>query len=335
VSDLAGRWIAWFDALEAPAPRSLGGKCHNLAALTRLGLPVPPGFALRSEMFAAWLAETGLCDDALAEQGSARLEETPIAASFAACIADAYALLAQRVGAAAPRVAIRSSATTEDLPGASAAGQQVTVLDVCGVGPLLEAVKRCWASLYAPHAIAYRRERIAVSPPPALAVAVQCLVPARIAGVMFTADPLTGDPRRLVIEASWGLGEPLVGGSVTPDRYVLDRECGETIEQNVAEKTVELACSDLGSELRPVPAARRSLPCLTLADRARLAALAQAVEAGLGPAQDIEWAIDGEGRCFVLQARPITVAPRAEVSHSAAEPSRSPLLAEVYRRWTA
>ncbi len=344
--------IVWFDGAGPLEPPTLGGKCRNLVALTRSALPVPPGFAIPAEMFAAFVDAAGLREhleraftiggSSIGEEHAAHLmgliAQADMPSGFRRNILDAYGELGERIGVAEPRVAVRSSATTEDLETASAAGQQLTLLDISGDANLIAAVLQCWASLFSHRALAYRRRRglhRAVDLP-AMAVGVQALVPARVSGVMFTADPVSGDSSRIVVEATSGLGEPLVGGEVTPDRHVIDKQTGRLIEQRIGDKCVELACTATSSFRRAVPAERRRLPCLTHDDQERLRALASAVEAALGPDQDIEWAIDRAGRCFLLQARPITASGWApspsEQSPQAARP-RSALLDEMYRRW--
>jgi pyruvate,water dikinase len=342
---MRGDWVAWFDG-DAPLDGSgLGGKCHTLATLARRGLPVPQGFALSSAMFADFLAANNLRErlgaactiedcTAASAAATALVESTSLPAALVATLLDAYAALGRRLGSNDPPVAVRSSATTEDTAAASAAGQQLTLLGIAGSQPLVAAVKRCWASLFSAHAIAYRRARLddrdAV---PAMAVGVQELVPAHIAGVTFTADPISGDPSRIVIEATWGLGETLVGGAVTPDRYVIDRSTRRTLAQQIGEKMVALDCGPAGTELREVSPALRALPCLTDDHRYMLVGMADAVEAALAPGQDIEWAIDIGGKCFLLQARPITVAAAPQSASPQPARPRSPLLANLYRDW--
>lgn len=346
------REIVWFDGDGPLDPPTLGGKCRNLVALTRSALPVPPGFAIPAEMFLAFIDAAGLRehleraftidDSSIGEEQAAQLmrlfaqAEMPV--EFRRSILDAYGKLGERIGVVLPRVAVRSSATTEDLEMASAAGQQLTLLDVSGNANLIAAVLQCWASLFSHHALAYQRQRAlhhAVDLP-AMAVGVQALVAARASGVMFTADPVSGDASRIVIEAIGGLGEPLVGGEVTPDRHVIDKQTGRMIEQRIGDKRVELACTATSSFRRAVPAEQCRLPCLTHDDHERLLALARAVEVALGSDQDVEWAIDQAGRCFLLQARPITASGWAscppEQSPQAVRP-RSALLGEMYRRW--
>jgi len=344
--------IVWFDSDGPSDLARLGGKCRNLVALTRSGLPVPHGFAITVEMLVAFVDAVGLRErleraliiggpsigDERAAELTGLFTQADMPSGLRRSILDAYERLGDRMGVAMPRVAVRSSATTEDLEKASGAGQQLTLLDVSGDANLIAAVLQCWASLFSHNALAYRRRRglYQAGDLPAMAVGIQALVPARVSGVMFTTDPLSGDSSRIVVEAIGGLGEPLVGGEVTPDRHVIDKQTGRTIEQRISDKCVELAWTATSSIRREVPAERRRLPCLNHDDQERLLALARAVEAALGSDQDIEWAIDQAGRCFLLQARPITASGWAssppEQSPEAARP-RSALLGEMYRRW--
>jgi phosphoenolpyruvate synthase/pyruvate phosphate dikinase len=210
-----------------------GGKGANLGELISAGLPVPPGFCVTTGAYRRAVAETGLAeaiDEALrdvrdddlasAEAASAGIgtlfEDLPLPDALAEAILDAYRSLG------VPPVAVRSSATTEDLPGASFAGQQATSLNVRGGDELLGAVRRCWASLWSARAIAYRKRQGFHHERAAVAVVVQRLVPAEVSGVLFTANPVTGARHELVINAALGLGEAVVGGLTTPDSFILD-----------------------------------------------------------------------------------------------------------------
>lgn len=335
--------IVWFDAAGPVEPPTLGGKCRNLAALTRAGLPVPPGFAIPAETFDAFVAFAGLHDALTAAgppelQGDSelvdRLASAEIPPVIHSAMVGAYRELGRRMGVDAPRVAVRSSATTEDIEAATAAGQQLTILNVCGADELIEAIKRCWASLYSAHAVAYRGARGLDRGYASIAVGVQALVQARSSGVLFTADPVTGDDSHMVIEAIWGLGEPLVGGEITPDRYVIDKKSGRVLEQRIGDKAFELVGSTHGTTRRDITTERRRLPCLDHDNLEQLRRLAFQVEAALGVNQDIEWAVDDASRSFLLQARPITagLTPQLAPPAPAARPA-SGLMGELYRRW--
>jgi rifampicin phosphotransferase len=285
---------------------TVGGKGASLATLMRAGLPVPPGFHLTTAAYRRFVAHHGLQDRIVAAAGAA--DADAIAALFAAHevpdelaapIRAAYAALGE------PAVAVRSSATAEDLPGASFAGQQDTFLDVRGADAVLDAVRRCWASLWTARAIEYRRREGIDPADVALAVVVQELVDADAAGVLFTADPVTGATDRMVVNATWGLGESLVGGQVTPDELVLDAATGAVRERRTGDKAVMTVRTADGPAERPVPDDRRSAPVLDDARGAELAALGRRIAGHYGRPMDVEWTL-AEGTFAIVQARPIT-----------------------------
>ncbi|MHA6615715.1 PEP/pyruvate-binding domain-containing protein [Pseudonocardia sp. DLS-67] len=295
-------------ALDADAAdlATVGGKGASLATLQRAGLPVPPGFHVTTAAYRRFVADHGLQNRIVAAAGTT--ESDAIAALFAAhavpdelagSIKEAYAALGE------PAVAVRSSATAEDLPGASFAGQQDTFLDVRGADAVIDAVRRCWASLWTARAIEYRR-REGINPDDvAISVVVQELVDADAAGVLFTADPVTGATDRMVVNATWGLGESLVGGQVTPDELVLDAATGAVRERRTGDKAVMTVRTPDGPVERPVPAERRRTPVLDDARAAELTGLGRRIAAHYGRPMDIEWAL-AAGRFAIVQARPIT-----------------------------
>jgi pyruvate,water dikinase len=276
--------ILTFDQIQPGDRDAVGGKGLSLGLLAAAGLPVPSGFCVTS---AAHRRLRGLS-----------LRES---SELAQQIAEAY----RRLGGGP--VAVRSSATPEDGAAASYAGQQETVLGVCSERPVCDAIDRCWASLDAERAVAYRRRQGTDDNGLAMAVVVQRLVPAEVAGVLFTHDPLDPDGRGMLVEASWGLGGSVVSGRVNPDRYHLDRETGAVRECHVGLKTVEVTAEGE----RPVPPERQALPCLDDSQLLQLAELGRRVEAYYDEPRDVEWAWAG-GQFWVLQARPITTAGAAE-----------------------
>ncbi|MEU4509444.1 PEP/pyruvate-binding domain-containing protein [Nonomuraea wenchangensis] len=276
-----------------------GGKGASLARLARAGLPVPGGFHVTTAAYRAFVAGFRDAIDPRDPEGAAALfARHEIPEQVAAAIREAYAGLGDDVA-----VAVRSSATAEDLPELSFAGQQDTFLNVRGDG-LLPAVLRCWASLWNARAIAYRDRNGVPHDDVALAVVVQELVDADAAGIMFTADPVTGALDETVINASWGLGEAVVGGQVTPDTLVL--RDGAVVREQVGDKTVMTVRTPDGTEDRPVPAELRRAPVLSAAQAAELAALGARVQDLYGVPMDVEWARRADGTLAVLQARPIT-----------------------------
>ncbi|GAA4683970.1 hypothetical protein GCM10023215_18180 [Pseudonocardia yuanmonensis] len=278
--------------LDSPAATDLataGGKGASLARARRAGLPVPEGFVVATEAYRR--AAAGLPE-------RPRPEDVPeVPAEVAAAVRVAYAALG------APPVAVRSSATAEDLPGFSFAGQQETVLDVRDADGVLDAVRRCWASLWGERAVAYRER--AGSTGAETAVVVQELVPAECSGVLFTADPVTGETDRMLVDAAWGLGEAVVGGLVTPDAIVADAATGAVRSRRTAEKAVMTVRTGSGTVERPVPEERRHAPVLDDAAVAELVALGRRVADLYGGPTDVEWARAG-GRFALLQARPVT-----------------------------
>jgi pyruvate,water dikinase len=211
-------------------------------------------------------------------------------------------------------VAVRSSATAEDLPDASFAGQQDTYLWVVGTQAVLERVRDCWASLYTARAIGYRNDRHMAHLDVLMSVAVQKMVNASVAGVAMTIDPLNGDRARMVIDASWGLGESVVSGEVTPDHYAVDKVMLGVVRRTISRKAFEVVADvqERCTVHRSVAAERQDLPCLNDAQITAIARLAKQLEKRFGAAQDIEWAIEAHatdplGRLMLLQCRPETV----------------------------
>lgn len=275
--------LAFADVAPADAPR-VGGKAAGLARLVRAGLPVPPGFVVPTDIYQR-LHAAGLRSDA----GVTR------------------ALLTAYHALGGGPVAVRSSATAEDGRASSFAGQQETILGVEGDAALLDAVERCWRSLHSDRAVAYRRAQQVAEAGLAMAVVVQRLVPADVAGVLFTRDPADATGSRMSVEAAWGLGEAVVSGRVTPDRFTVDFPTGTVIDRHAGEKAVEVTPT---GEV-PVAAGRRHALCLTDARLGELADLGRRVERLDGEPRDIEWALAG-GQFYLLQARPITTASAAD-----------------------
>ena len=276
--------ICTFDQIGPDDVDAVGGKGLSLGLMSRAGLPVPPGFCLTT---AAYRRARGRS-----------LGDQP---ELVGPLIDSYRSLG------GGPVAVRSSATAEDGSEASFAGQQETILGVHGDVELLNAVSRCWASLDTERAVAYRKKQGISADGLAMAVVVQRLVEAEVAGVLFTHDPLDSEGKQMLVEASWGLGEAVVSGRVTPDRFQLDRATGEVRDRHVETKTVMVT----GTGERPVSAEKQSVPCLDDARLAELADLGRKVEAFYGAPRDVEWAY-ADGRFWLLQARPITVAGAAE-----------------------
>lgn len=297
-----------------------GGKGANLGELTRAGFPVPPGFVIVTDAYRAYVAEHQLADKIAAlaaptdAAGGYESASEQIRALFAdeisdvlrVEIADAYAPLGEDVP-----VAVRSSATAEDLPEASFAGQQDTYLNVRGLDDLLLAVRDCWASLWTARALAYRARQGMDPAAVSLAVVVQHMVDAQAAGVMFTANPGNGHRDEAVISAAWGLGESVVSGSVNTDNVVVRKSDGTVLSSETANKAVMTVRAEQRTQEQPVPPDQRQQSVLSESDAAELAAYGTRIESHYGIPQDIEWA-RADGQFFIVQARPITALPEAE-----------------------
>ena len=302
-----------------------GGKGANLGELIRAGISVPPAFVVTTHAYISYLAEANLSEklaQVLAEvdpedRGALELEGTRAQAlirDHAATRSCRDAVLAAYERLGGGLVAVRSSATAEDLDGASFAGQQSTYLNVEGSDNVMEAVRACWASLFEPRAIAYRA-RCGIGPlDAAIAVAVQRMVPSARSGVAFSCDPVSHSAAEIVIEAVRGLGEALVSGHVTPDMYVVDKSTLTVLERTVVEQRQELVyAGGDGIETnawRDLPAVQRTRPKLSDGEVARLAEIVRRVEAYYGGPQDIEWAEHG-GEFYILQSRPVTTLQHA------------------------
>jgi phosphohistidine swiveling domain-containing protein len=316
----AGGQVPLVLALNGPGavPEVVGGKGASLSRLARAGFRVPPGFHVTTGAYLDFLDGDGLRDRVLAalslvdvsdagtfEAAAARSSELfagqPVPAPTATAIARAYASL----GDDDVPVAVRSSATVEDLPGMSAAGQHDTYLNVRGEAAVVDAVRRCWASLWTARAIGYRARR-GISPGDvSIAVVVQRLVPAEAAGVLFTIDPVSGAPDQVVASANWGLGESVVAGDVTPDIAVVDRASGTLVSYQLGGKEIMTVADGAGTLETETPADLRSTPVLSPAQAGELARVGLAIEKLYGEPVDVEWA-RADGELWVVQARPIT-----------------------------
>jgi phosphohistidine swiveling domain-containing protein len=309
--------------LETPEAtlETVGGKGASLSRLVAAGLPVPDGFHITTAAYRRFVAENNLQSGVLAGLEAVDLSQPSaleaasetIRAMFAqaktppdvaGAVAQAYAELAGRD----PIVAVRSSATAEDLPEASFAGQQETYLNVRGAAEVLEAVKRCWASLWTARAIGYRTRQGIDHSTVSLAVVVQILVIAEAAGILFTANPVTGRRDQVMISAAWGLGEAVVGGLVTPDALIVDKASGSVLEEQIADKLVMTVCTNGGTEEQPVPEELRRAPVLDDEFAAELTRLGVQIENLYGVPMDVEWAL-ADGKVAIVQARPITALP--------------------------
>ncbi len=315
--------IGWFADVGLGDRPTVGGKGGSLGELTRAGIPVPPGFVVRTAAFERFLAELErrepirtnvevLGSDELekitevSKQLRERIENAPLTDELNAEIVAALTELCGRDNN--PPLAIRSSATTEDAADASFAGLQDTYLWVIGAHAVLDRIRSCWASLYSVPSIAYRRKYGLPEGGVAMAVVVQGMVNARKAGVMFTRSPQTGDRSVVTIEGAWGLGSSVVSGEVTPDRFVIAKITGEISVREISDKHVQHLPSPGGGVAEcGTPDDLRRAPCLSDDEIFELRDIARTVERHYGRPQDIEWAIDQAGKTLLLQSRPETV----------------------------
>jgi pyruvate, water dikinase len=322
-------FVRWLDGYDPAERARLGGKNAGLGELLAAGLPVPPGFAVTVDAYHTvrehhrvrrgvleLLGEVDLGDPAALEELSAairrRIEEVPLDDGVAAAVRAAYQELCERCGHEAVPVAVRSSATAEDLPEASFAGEHDTYLWVRGADDVLAHLGRCWSSLFTARAIAYRRERGYDHDLVAMSVGVQKMVRPTASGVAFTLNPRDGDRSQVAIEAAWGFGEGIVSGEVTPDSFLVDKVLGEIVQRTISDKAVEYRLGDGDRvERAPVDPARRTAPSLSDDQVRAVARLARRAERHYGHPQDVEWALDADRPAqqavTLLQARPETV----------------------------
>lgn len=329
--------VLWFKDLRREHIPLAGGKCANLGELSgEIGVPVPNGFAVSASAYGTFLKKTkaakkveALLDgidmqDLEALQKASKkireyVESLAMPKDMEKKILGAYRSLCKQTGKKQVPVAVRSSATAEDLPGASFAGQQDTYLNVYEKD-LLESVKRCWSSLFTPRAIVYRKEKGFAHGDVLISVAVQEMVFSKASGVMFTLEPVSGDTTKVVINASWGLGEAIVSGQVTPDEFVVDKASKKIVDSHVVKKTRQIVSDKKGStKWAAVPKKMQEKPALSDQAVLRLADYGIQIENHYGVPQDIEWAVDAEGRAFILQARPETV--HGDEARMAAQPT--------------
>lgn len=348
--------ILWFEELTKNDIPLVGGKNANLGEMIQAKIPVPPGFAITAQAYREFITKTGIAkgiykiiaetvtdknDPKQYEEASKKIrsliESAHMLPEIEKSIREAYDKLNKQIGISEVFVAVRSSATAEDLPDASFAGQQETFLNVKGADDLIDKTIKCWSSLFTPRAIFYRNEKGFKHEQVLISVGVQKMVNSKAAGVIFTLDPVTGETDKIVIEANWGLGEAVVSGSVTPDHFVVDKQTLNIVEKQIVKKTVEyIRDLDTGKTVHAnVPAERQEQPCLIDKEIKRLAELARTIEQHYGKAQDIEFAIDRDlsfpESVFIVQSRPETVwgAKKEEVTVEKPKPLAAPASLEA------
>ncbi len=319
-----------FKQLNKNALHQVGGKNANLGELINTGINVPPGFAVTTESYMHFITETGIKDQilkVLADMKTGNITALNAASNkirqminaadqleeIRAAIYDAYEKLCKTCGRESMPVAVRSSATAEDLPNASFAGQQDTYLWIQQPHQVVEKVQQCWASLFTSRAIDYRIKNDFPHEKVLISVGVQKMVNSKTAGVMFTLNPTNGDPSKVVIEGSWGLGETVVSGAVNPDKFVVDKIIMETTDRTVSTKHIECVFDlDRGEVINAdIDPERQCSCCLENREVKELVRIAKIIEKHYGCPMDIEWAIDRDfsfpENVFIVQARPETV----------------------------
>jgi len=338
--------VLWFDDVRNTDVILVGGKNASLGEMINAKLPVPPGFAVTAYSYEKFIEEKKIAEniykiiketvtnpndpkqyDTASKKIRELIEKTLMPKEIETAIRNAYKQLNERLGLKDTFVAVRSSATAEDLPDASFAGQQETYLNVKGADDLVEKVVKCWSSLFTPRAIFYRNEKGFPHEKVFISVGVQKMVNSGCAGVMFTINPVTGNRDEIVIEGNYGLGETVVSGAVNPDDFVIDKSAVKIKERRIARKTVEyIRDPKTGKTVHlEVPVNRQKITCIEDREILTLAELAKRIEAHYGKPMDIEWAIDQDlsypQNMFIVQARPETVfgtktmeAPKMEAS---------------------
>ncbi len=324
--------IIWLEDLSKDDIPLVGGKNANLGEMMKAKIPVPPGFAITAQAYNKFINETEIdlriykiIEDTVTDprnpthyrEASKKIrkliEETEVPEAIVKEIQAAYHELEKRTQIPNVPVAVRSSATAEDLPDASFAGQQETFLNITGEHDLIDRTTKCWSSLFTPRAIFYRTEKGFKHEDVLISVGVQKMVNARTAGVMFTINPVTGDRDQIVIEGSWGLGEAVVSGAIIPDHFVVNKKNLKIIERKIAAKTTEYKRDQKTGKTEhiPVHSERQKTPCLTDEEIHRLAKLGSLISDHYGAPQDIEWAVDRDlaspRNIFIVQSRPETV----------------------------
>lgn len=316
----AQKYIYWFDQIDKDDLALVGGKGANLGEMTKAGFPVPPGFVVSSEAYFYFLKENSLelplkkillqtnFDDphsfvVVSEKIKKEILGGKMPQDLAVEIAKAYLRLGQ--GIRHNLVAVRSSATAEDLPTASFAGQQETFLNVSGEANVVQKVQACWASLFEARAIFYREENGFDHFKVGIAVPIQNMIQSEKSGVMFTVNPVTNQKNEILIEAIYGLGELIVQGTVTPDQYLIDKNSLKVKEQKIFTQKIQLIKVGTLNKKTLVPKTKQARPKLTPKEIEQIARLGRKIHGHYFFPQDIEWAIE-KGKIYILQTRPVT-----------------------------
>lgn len=321
----SGKLIYRFEELGQEHNSLAGKKCASLGEMTRMGLPVPPGFAVIIAVYRKFAEETGVDEeisrhlaglgelkgqsvavlDELSQNIRGMIEGKEVPEDIREMVAGYYEELGTKVGIPDVAVSVRS-AGTESRP-----GMFETYLNVIGIEDVLDKMKRVWASAYTTRAIAFRINKGIPIMEDELGVAIPRMVNARSSGISFTVDPVTGDSSRIIIDASWGLGEGVVSGVVSVDRFVVGKENLAILDTSIGEKARQVIARERGVDWEDVPLEKQSIPCLSNDEVVTVAKLALLLEERLGKPQDVEWAIDADlpppDNLFLLQTRPAKV----------------------------
>jgi pyruvate,water dikinase len=304
----------------------VGKKCANLGEMTRMGLPVPPGFAISIATYRQFAKETGAAEeiyryvsslgelkgqniailDKLSQNIQGMIESKELPEDIKKVVGSCYEELCNKVGIPNVAVSVRSSGT-ESRP-----GMFETYLNITGLEEVLDKIKKVWASAYTSRAIAFRVNKEIPVIGDELGVAISKMVNARSAGICFTVNPVTGDASKIIIDANWGLGEGVVSGAASVDRFVVDKKTFIISNTYIGKKAKQVVTKNKGADWDDVPLEKQSMPCLNNDEILAISKLAVLLEERLGEPQDIEWAIDADfsppGNIFLLQTRPARVA---------------------------
>ena len=327
--------ILWLDEATAVGNPLLGGKFASLAEMMAADVVVPPGFGITTAAYRRFLEHADLRDEvrrvreqapkldipdikALTAELLEAIRTAPLPSDLEEKVRESYAELERRTERSLVPVAVRSSGESEDLAGASFAGQYETYLWICGADAVLENMRACWAGMFGETVLSYKQdgESVMAAGDFGICVGIQQMVEARAAGVMFTLDPLNGDRSKIAMEACWGLGEGVVGGNVTPSRYAIDKVTFEIIRREITPQSQEFRFvpDSGGVEFAEIEPERQEKPCLSDAEIRALAEQAKDIEKLRGAPQDIEWAVSNAGDVRILQVRPETVWSRKPVT---------------------
>lgn len=321
---MTDKWIFWLEEIGQEHSDLAGKKCANLGEMTKMGLPVPGGFSLAPKAQEKFIKETNAdqeikqflakFEDGVhslqayeeASQGLRQIVEArEIPADMQETIISYYDGLCSKRGAEVG-VAVRSAGIK------SHPGQYETYLNVRGSDQLLDKIVKVWASIFNTRTIAsLDRQKVPVGDSPFLGVCVLEMVNARCAGVGFTGDPMSGDLTKIIIEGSWGLGESVVSGTQTPDRFVVDKNTLTILARVISDKKMQVVATDKGTVEEELPADKRLVPCVSDEEVVKIADLARALEAHFGTPQDMEWAVNADlpfpDSIFLLQTRPAKI----------------------------